>query len=662
MLLESHIGLLEELFEKMDKYQDFILIRSDFIYGLRNDEQVKMFIHNPAVQLPKTRKTLTFDEVLCEIEHEQRLTEADKIATFESHLYDKKYITFREFINYFKEFKTAEERYNQEKYGNNREPTLSGPIPKLEESDQEEILEKIPRLREEDKIDATQEHIDLIHDIYDSIPRVEGTDFVLKLEFFMTVRKDPQIRKIMTAIAREPDGKSRIQRETFQEVFDRMEKYELGDKLDWYIILEYFTKRGRPLTMEEKEELLKQDKEQDEAIKKKEEDEKKEEKEFYNELRKPNKDEDIFEDDPLAGNEFNPYPKEPKEETKYGTTRDETYQPQTKKGVRFEETHKFKDSINDRDLTYGRSRSFSRSRGKDEDLSQIELQNKDFKKYEETFKKRSKSSTKEYKITVPKAFKFEKRAMLRPKTIREYKVEKMIEEKRLEDEMDHRHFKANRPPPEVLIPQYKNIVEKEEKRRKEVKETSKNVTKAREKLFNFYKREEEKKKMKEEIKKNEKEFKYKFKARNVPIDVATEKMKDPEEEKFIREQRIKERAKKLQQEAKLPPNMNKNEKKMNKRKEERMKALEKELFEFDRRPKRRDKPDFNKLQKQFTDQMDQKKKQHKPVKVKPFNLTEAKEIKEEIEEVRGDPKAFMKVLAGAVAKTTKKPAPVPTTK
>lgn len=44
------------------------------------------------------------------------------------------------------------------------------------------------------------------------------------LSFFLTVRKDPRVRQINSAIARDPEGCSRIPRETFQEVFDRMER------------------------------------------------------------------------------------------------------------------------------------------------------------------------------------------------------------------------------------------------------------------------------------------------------------------------------------------------------------------------------------------------------------------------------------------------------
>lgn len=569
------------------------------------------------------------------------------MATFESHLYDKQYITFREFMSYFKEFKTAEDRYHQEKYGNNQPTYLSQAIPKIEESDEEKlILEKVNRLREEDKIDTDQEHIDLIQDIYDSIPRVQGLEAIYKIEFFLTIRKDPQIRKLLTTIAREPDGKSRIQRETFQEVFNRMEKYELADTIAWPTILEYFTKRGRPLTQEEKLELLEQDKQQDKQQKQKEEDERQEEEQFYDSLRKSKSGSSVQSDDPLAGNEYKP---------SFGQ-RDNS----NPRGVRFESDTKFKDSLNDRDFnnpgTMLRNRSSER-----EDLSQIELRNQDFKEYNKAFKKRSRSTTKDYKITVPKTFTFEKRAEMRPKTIREWKMQKMIEEKKLEESMSHQHFKAARPPPEVLIPQYKNIVEKEKRRREDIKSTSKAKTKANEKLFNFYKREERKKQLKDEIKSQEKQFKHTFKARNVPVECATEVMKDPQTEKFIREERIKERAKKLYEESKLPPNMNKNEEKMNKRKEERMKALEKELFEFDRRPKRRDKPNFKKLHEDFSTQLESKKREHKPVKVDPFKLTEPKEKLPKIEDVEGD-NQFMKLMVGAVIKTNKKPVPVPTTK
>ena len=59
------------------------------------------------------------------------------------------------------------------------------------------------------------------------------------------------MRALHSAIAREPDRQSRIPAESFQQVFDRMES-EINQKtIDWAFIVEFFTKRGRPLSKEE---------------------------------------------------------------------------------------------------------------------------------------------------------------------------------------------------------------------------------------------------------------------------------------------------------------------------------------------------------------------------------------------------------------------------
>lgn len=86
----------------------------------------------------------------------------------------------------------------------------------------------------------------------------------------MTIRKDPQIRAINSAIARDPEGFSRVPRETFQEVFDRMEREIQSKHLEWSSVVEFFTKRGRPLNKDELQKLIDEDrkeKEEDEAKK-----------------------------------------------------------------------------------------------------------------------------------------------------------------------------------------------------------------------------------------------------------------------------------------------------------------------------------------------------------------------------------------------------------
>ena len=55
----------------------------------------------------------------------------------------------------------------------------------------------------------------LLKDLYDGLARVPGKDAVYTIDFFIATRKNPQLRSISTAIARDPEGYSRIPRETF---------------------------------------------------------------------------------------------------------------------------------------------------------------------------------------------------------------------------------------------------------------------------------------------------------------------------------------------------------------------------------------------------------------------------------------------------------------
>ena len=91
----------------------------------------------------------------------------------------------------------------------------------------------------------------------------------------MALRKNKDIRKILTAIARDPEGHSRLPKETFQQVFDRMEKDMAVKTIEWSTIIEYFTKLGRPLSKDEIKRLKDEDKrmreEQDDAKRREEE-------------------------------------------------------------------------------------------------------------------------------------------------------------------------------------------------------------------------------------------------------------------------------------------------------------------------------------------------------------------------------------------------------
>ena len=106
----------------------------------------------------------------------------------------------------------------------------------------------------------------------------------------MNLKKDPNIIKIKNTIAREPDGKSRIKLETFAEVFLRMEKSHTEKEIDWVTVLEYFTKRGQPLTDDEVEQRRQEDLQDEEEFERKQEEKRAEEAQFFKNLRDEQKD------------------------------------------------------------------------------------------------------------------------------------------------------------------------------------------------------------------------------------------------------------------------------------------------------------------------------------------------------------------------------------
>ena len=52
---------MKDVFERMDKYKDFILKRSDFLMGLRTDDSVVDFIDTFAIKTAKAKKNITLD-------------------------------------------------------------------------------------------------------------------------------------------------------------------------------------------------------------------------------------------------------------------------------------------------------------------------------------------------------------------------------------------------------------------------------------------------------------------------------------------------------------------------------------------------------------------------------------------------------------------------
>lgn len=90
-----------------------------------------------------------------------------------------------------------------------------------------------------------------------------------------------------------------------------------------------------------------------------------------------------------------------------------------------------------------------------ENLSKTKLTQKDYMARAQSAKAANRGK---YGVTVPKPFGFDVRDRGKNKTIRERKVEAMVEEKRLEEEALIKHqFRSKPIPTDVLIPRYQSI-------------------------------------------------------------------------------------------------------------------------------------------------------------------------------------------------------------
>ena len=83
-----------------------------------------------------------------------------------------------------------------------------------------------------------------------------------------------------------------------------------------------------------------------------------------------------------------------------------------------------------------------------------------------------------YGVTVPKPFGFDFRDKVRPKSIRERQIERMVEEKRAEEnEALKKQFRCKPIPPEVLQPRFYAIQQQNEEKRLKVKQESIDILK-----------------------------------------------------------------------------------------------------------------------------------------------------------------------------------------
>ena len=103
LLLASQIEVMRQVFERLDKYNEGILRRTDFVMSLRTDSEVIDFIDCEALKKAYSISTLTLDAVLLEIEKDEQYDLANQTRKADS-INHKEFLTWREFLNYFNDY------------------------------------------------------------------------------------------------------------------------------------------------------------------------------------------------------------------------------------------------------------------------------------------------------------------------------------------------------------------------------------------------------------------------------------------------------------------------------------------------------------------------------------------------------------------------------
>ena len=102
-MLSSQMEIMKEVFDRLDKYDEGILRRSEFVMALRTDVKVIDFIDCDAVKKAYTNTLLTLDALLLEIEKDERF-EQGKTKKGKNDINHKEFITWREFLNYYNDY------------------------------------------------------------------------------------------------------------------------------------------------------------------------------------------------------------------------------------------------------------------------------------------------------------------------------------------------------------------------------------------------------------------------------------------------------------------------------------------------------------------------------------------------------------------------------
>ncbi|XP_043367912.1 protein FAM161A isoform X2 [Dermochelys coriacea] len=230
------------------------------------------------------------------------------------------------------------------------------------------------------------------------------------------------------------------------------------------------------------------------------------------------------------------------------------------------------------------------------------------------------------KVTVPKPFQMTireaKKKQQNVKSKSQIEMENNLLKKQLEEEAEcQKKFRANPVPASVFLPLYHEIMERNEERRKFVKERSKDMLLASQRPFQFIKREEQRKEIRKmqlkDLSLPERKTKL-FQAKPVPKSVYSPAINDKlKEEELYREIRIQMRAEELLHNSSLP-NSRLARRTIYKQRKQKCNQQKEEL---EHKPKIKSRvPDFETLHQKFQNRLLKQKLVKHITVCEPFNL------------------------------------------
>lgn len=214
MLSKELIIHFEKVFKQLDTHTDLIIKRLTFIDRLANDPVVKNELNSPAVFEPDISKSITLRRIFERIEMECLFGSEDQQKV-------KEYISWNEFLDYFKSGHSPQVLYN-----------MVNLIDSLHKSDAMGLIE-VPDVA-----------IDIIVQVLPKLAAKSG--YFNTLALIEAISKHPEYEHERYTEVRQESKMAGLPSETFEEVLTRIK--QTGETfMTLKEFMEYFSTKGRPI-------------------------------------------------------------------------------------------------------------------------------------------------------------------------------------------------------------------------------------------------------------------------------------------------------------------------------------------------------------------------------------------------------------------------------